>query len=367
MVCKECGHNIQREEGFCPGCGATVPQALFESAAAAASSTAAAGLPIGHASSTAQPDRPLTMYRMRASQAAAEPVPQHVEPVSQPAESIPQPVEPVSPPLERTADRKERVIPFPQPIAPADVLRSELAAHVAQESAPLESLEPMPVVPQTGRCPECGRPSGKNDLFCQSCGMKLVQQTTSPSKAAGQSRPLFAGFAYENFKTQQQDENLANRMERLRVASRINRARARLRTPKTHLPVLEILIAVLLLGGAAIAVWILHGSMPAPETPSNIRVTVWPASAEVGMGRAYDLSASIVGTDNTDVNWTIDEGDAGGRIIPRSAKSIGGAVSAQAVYIAPNTPGTFHVTATTKADLRKFDSAEITVPGPQKR
>src|SRR5215472_1849356 len=296
MVCKECGHNIQREEKYCPGCGATVPQALFESAAAAASSTAAAGLPIGHASSTAQPDRPLTMYRMRASQAAAEPAPQHVEPAPQPAEAISQPAEPVPTPSERIADRKERVIPFPQPISTADGLRNEIAAHSGMESVPLEALEAMPVVPQTGRCPECGRPSGKEDLFCPSCGMKLVRQATSPSKAAERPNQLFAGYAYENFRTPQQEENLASRMDRLRVASRINRARAKLRTPKTHLPVLEILIAVLLLGGAAIAVWILHASMPAPEPPSNIRVTVWPVNAEVGMGKAYDFSASIVGT-----------------------------------------------------------------------
>ena len=366
MVCKECGHNIPREEQFCPGCGATVPQTPLESAAAAASSTAAAGLPIGHASSTAQPDRPLTMYRMRASQAAAEPIPQPLEPVPRPIEPVIQPAEPLSPPAERTLDRKERVIPFPQPISASDLLGENVGLHPGHD-AQLEALEPMPVVPETGRCPECGRPGGKNDLFCQSCGMKLVRQAISPSKAAQPARPLFAGYAYENFRTAQQDENLTNRMERLRVASRINRARAKLRTPKTRLPLLETLIVTLLLGGALVAVWILHASLPAESSPSNIRVSVWPAQAEVGMGKAYDFSVSIVGTGNTDVNWSIDEGDDGGRIIPRGAKSIGSAVSAQAVYIAPNTPGTYHVTVTTKADLAKSDSAEITVLGPQKR
>lgn len=366
MVCKECGHNIQREETFCPACGTMAPQAPFESAAAAGSSTASAGLPIGHASSTAQPERPLTMYRMRASQAAAEPLPQPIEPAPQPAEAVTPPQEQAFLPAERGGDRRERIIPFPQPISAADLVGDSAAVRAAHDSQ-LEALEPMPVVPETGTCPECGRPSGKNDLVCQSCGMKLVQPRVARAKVAERAGPLFAAYSYENFSRVGEAEDLASKMDRLRLASRINRARAKIRTPKTRLPMLEILVAVLLLGGALVAVWILHASLPAESSPSNIRVSVWPANAQIGMGRAFDFSASIVGTDNTDVTWSVDEGDEGGRIIPRGAKSIGGAVSAQAVYIAPNTPGTYHVTVTNKADLRKYDSAEITVTGPEKR
>ena len=34
------------------------------------------------------------------------------------------------------------------------------------------------------------------------------------------------------------------------------------RKSKSRLPILEILVAILLLGGAAVAIWIMHSSLP---------------------------------------------------------------------------------------------------------
>jgi chitinase len=131
------------------------------------------------------------------------------------------------------------------------------------------------------------------------------------------------------------------------------------------LPVLEILIVVLLLGGAGAAVWILHSSLPGKSTApaSNVEVTISPASAQVVAGKAFDFSATVAGAENVEVTWSVQEGDSGGRVVSRGARAQGGAVSSMAVYIAPDTPGTYHLLATSRADSKKSASAEITVTG----
>jgi chitinase len=78
-------------------------------------------------------------------------------------------------------------------------------------------------------------------------------------------------------------------------------------------------------------------------------------------GKAFDFSATVSGTDDTQVIWTVQEGDAGGRVVTRRAKAEGGTLSSRVVYIAPRTPGTYHLLATSKAEPRKSASAEATV------
>jgi chitinase len=132
---------------------------------------------------------------------------------------------------------------------------------------------------------------------------------------------------------------------------------------KSRLPVLEILVIVLLLAGAGAAVWILRSSLPSKTTAatSSVVVTIAPESAHVVVGKAFDFSATVSGTDDTQVRWKVEEGDAGGRVVNRGAKAAGGTVSSLAVYIAPRTPGTYHLLATSKADPRESASAEVTV------
>lgn len=132
---------------------------------------------------------------------------------------------------------------------------------------------------------------------------------------------------------------------------------------KSRPPVLEILVIILLLVGAAAAVWMLRSSMPRKATavPSNVDVTLSPATARVAAGRAVDLAATVSGTDDVEVEWSVQEGDDGGRVVPRGAKAAAGNVSSLAVYIAPDKAGTYHVVATSKADPQKSAAAEITV------
>jgi len=131
----------------------------------------------------------------------------------------------------------------------------------------------------------------------------------------------------------------------------------------SRVPVLEILVIVLLLAGAGTAVWILRSSLPGRDAAaaSSVVVTITPESAQVVAGKALDFSASVSGTKDAEVIWTVQEGDDGGRVVARGAKAKGGKVSSQAVYIAPSAPGTYHLLATSKADPQQSASAEVTV------
>jgi hypothetical protein len=131
----------------------------------------------------------------------------------------------------------------------------------------------------------------------------------------------------------------------------------------SRLPVVEILVAVLLLGGAATAIWMLHSSLPRANTTASgiVTVTVSPATGRVAAGKTLAVAAAVSGSDDLEVNWSVKEGDAGGRVQMRGAKAAKGKVWSQAVYDAPSTPGTYHVLAASKADPTKSAVAAITV------
>ncbi len=132
---------------------------------------------------------------------------------------------------------------------------------------------------------------------------------------------------------------------------------------KSRPPVLEILVIVLLLLGAGAAVWMLRSSLPAKKAAlvSNVAVSITPESAQVKAGKALDLNATVSGAENAEVEWSVQEGEAGGRVINRGAKAEDGQVSALAVYVAPAKAGTYHVQAVSQADPSKSATAEIKV------
>ena len=79
--------------------------------------------------------------------------------------------------------------------------------------------------------------------------------------------------------------------------------------------------------------------------PPPIVVTISPSSASLQPGSTQQFSATVTGTSNTSVTWS----------------GTGGTVSATGFYSAPNTAGTYSVTATSVADLTKSASATVTV------
>jgi hypothetical protein len=80
-----------------------------------------------------------------------------------------------------------------------------------------------------------------------------------------------------------------------------------------------------------------------------VSVSVSPASAAVTAGGNKAFSATVSGSSNTAVTWSVQEGNAGGSI------------TAAGVYTAPSSAGTYHVVATSQADVSKTASAAISV------
>ena len=305
MFCKVCGRSIQREDNFCSGCGAAIAQEPFGSAATVSSSTAVAGMSIA-------PAAPIEM---------------------------------------------------PEPLIPAQNQTSPPAAEPVREEAVPPTLLATPTVRQFRRCPRCLRLNTGTDLSCDWCGTELPADTPAPAldPAANIAPPSFAGYAKNNLASETVEGNLTSKTTASDSTGKTNRSTGR--TRRSRLPMLEILVIVLLLAGAGTAVWMLHSSLPSKtgSAPLSVVVTIVPASAKVAAGKAYDFSATVSGKDETQVVWTVQEGDTGGRVVTRGAKAEAGTVSSLAVYIAPRTPGTYHLLATSKADPRESASAEITV------
>lgn len=80
----------------------------------------------------------------------------------------------------------------------------------------------------------------------------------------------------------------------------------------------------------------------------KIEVAVTPETVSIKVGATQSLSATVTGTKKTEVTWSIDEAN-------------GGSVTAEGVYTAPLTTGTYHVRATSVDDTKKSAAATITV------
>ncbi len=81
---------------------------------------------------------------------------------------------------------------------------------------------------------------------------------------------------------------------------------------------------------------------------ASVSVTLSPASATVSVGATQNFTASVTGSTNTAVNYSVQEAD-------------GGSINSSGVYTAPATAGSYHVIATSVADNSKSDSSTVTV------
>ncbi len=79
-----------------------------------------------------------------------------------------------------------------------------------------------------------------------------------------------------------------------------------------------------------------------PVSVAPALVYLWPAASET-------FKAQAAGISDEAVNWTVQEGDAGGT------------VTAAGTYTAPSVPGTYHVVATSAADPARSASATVVV------
>jgi len=81
----------------------------------------------------------------------------------------------------------------------------------------------------------------------------------------------------------------------------------------------------------------------------NISVSITPTQATVNQGGTRQFNATVTGTPNKEVTWSIS---------PEN----GGTITPDGLYQAPTTPGTYHVIATSKANPSKQAQAVVTVP-----
>ncbi len=80
-----------------------------------------------------------------------------------------------------------------------------------------------------------------------------------------------------------------------------------------------------------------------------VEVHVVPDRVALKSGGTQTFTATVSGSENNDVKWSVQEGAAGGT------------VSANGSYTAPNVSGTFHVMARSAADPTRAGTATITV------
>lgn len=89
---------------------------------------------------------------------------------------------------------------------------------------------------------------------------------------------------------------------------------------------------------------------PPSPTPSALPVTIEPQSVVMKHGDRWNFAVGNV-SGAASVNWSIQEGSAGG------------AISSDGVYTAPAIDGVYHVMATSKADPSKSATATVSVGG----
>lgn len=83
-----------------------------------------------------------------------------------------------------------------------------------------------------------------------------------------------------------------------------------------------------------------------------ITVSISPPSVTSFFGGTQSFTATVTGTTNTSVSWSIQEG------------SPGGTITSAGLYTAPTTASTYHVIATSQADTGATASATVTVLSP---
>src|SRR5438105_646673 len=87
--------------------------------------------------------------------------------------------------------------------------------------------------------------------------------------------------------------------------------------------------------------------------PPEVGISVTPQSVSLLVGASQKFTATVTGTADTSVAWSLAEGTAGG------------AISSDGAYTTPAVAGTYHVVATAGADQTKSASATVVVsPAP---
>ncbi len=85
--------------------------------------------------------------------------------------------------------------------------------------------------------------------------------------------------------------------------------------------------------------------------PAVVQISLSPANVTLNMGATQAFSATVTGSSNKTVTWSVVEAD-------------GGSISSSGLYTAPARLGTYHVKATSVADPSRSAQATVIVNGP---
>jgi hypothetical protein len=99
----------------------------------------------------------------------------------------------------------------------------------------------------------------------------------------------------------------------------------------------------------------MNNSSTTPPSPPVVSVTLNQSSASVAITKTTQFTASVTGTTNTAVTWSVDSVSGGNSTV--------GTINTTGLYTAPTTVGSHTVTATSAADTSKTASAAVTVTG----
>lgn len=230
---------------------------------------------------------------------------------------------------------EEAPVSYPQPAPettpapePVSVPTAEQPLMATPEATPVVPAAPVAAAaPATQTCPSCGKQVNAEYRFCDGCGSSIQPGAAPATPSAYDSAPYFTPAPGTQ--------------------------------PKSGggLWIVLVLVLILLAAGGGLAYWKFTGD----SEPSNVDVAITPSMITVAPGASQTIEASVTGTDDTEVEWRLQEGAVGGEIAPAGATAHGGRVYSAARYTAPGTPGVYHAIATSKADPKKAAGVTITV------
>jgi hypothetical protein len=294
----------------CPSCGAAnVPESKF---------CLSCGKPLATPASSVQPDSaPTTAPPAEARAAAAAVAPM--------AQSLPFTASAISE-KPSTETRVEAPAPVPAPQA---------AAGPTPATPQSTGAEP----PKSNQiCGACGAAVAPTQKFCLACGTPVGEAAKAPEATPTTPTPTREAAALPAISSSNQYQ-AGPFQTPLESGSKMW---------------LMVVVLVVILGAAG---WLVWRYFAGPD----VTVTAIPQRIHVAAGGKTLLQASVSGSNNADVIWSIQEGAKGGQITPFGAVAERGQARASATYIAPQSNGVFHVIATSHANSNRMAKVEIIV------
>lgn len=182
-------------------------------------------------------------------------------------------------------------------------------------------------------CSTCSAPLTEGQKFCLACGTSVSQSAAFTQAPAPMAAPTTAHYR-------------ATAEPQIFEAQPKSSAKA----------IVVVIIAVAILGVGGWYGW-QYFSRP------DVTVSAFPQKTHVAIGGKTSLQASVSGSKDTDVDWTIQEGSKGGQLTVLGSGIVSGQPSSTAIYNAPQNSGTFHVIAASHANPGRSAKIEIVVAG----